>query len=118
MADDDDDAGEGRDGGLESLEARLTAPTDQKLAHIRDEYLKVGKEGQQALRQWVEQLVSANPEPLGADHIFATAQVKLFMHDGDGSEPGPHIIVSPETLLEAIRAWDQGQEYLPDMTDS
>jgi hypothetical protein len=97
---------------FERLEAKWNAPNDQRLAKWRDEYCRLSSAERQAFRQWVEQLASAK-FPFGIP-LHASAKVSILIPEG---EENRELVAKAKTLVEAIQAWDQGQEFLPGVCD-
>jgi hypothetical protein len=113
MADERPDPEEGavyRD--LDRLAAKLTAPKDQTYADIRDEYYRLSPTERQTFRQWVEQIACV--KRLSGVPLHAWAKVSISIPMGDDHR---ELVTSPKMLVEAIQAWDQGQEFLPGVLD-
>jgi hypothetical protein len=98
---------------LERLEAKLSAPIDQMLADIRDEYYGLAPDERLIFCRWVGQLAALGI-PTGVA-LYASAKVSISIPLGEHHR---ELVASPKTLVKAIRAWDQGKEFLPEFLDS
>lgn len=95
---------------LERTMTRWCAMTDQTLVDFRKEYYSYGPEVRMALLAWVEQLTALPPSASN----FLSARVHLDIPQGENTR---RLVLTPAALLQAMRAWENGEMFLPDVQD-
>jgi len=95
--------------GFWRITTKLSQKRDQSTALVRDEYLRLIGDERVEFRVWVSNLASAGKYP-GRVGIDASAQIVLTVRTGE--EKWEKVAVSPRVLVNAIAAWDSGEEYI------
>lgn len=95
-------------GGLWRMFAKLSHARDQKVAMMRDEYLRFCERDRKAFRDWVDRLAVAGayPEDLPG-HLSALVQFPV-----QADQRYEVVEATPQTLSKAFAAWDAGKEYI------
>jgi hypothetical protein len=100
--------------GFWRVVAKISQARDQVISQVRDEYSRLDKERRRILREWVEKIAVAGPAPVHKIGHSVSVAIRI---DVQGLQEMETISVSPSTLVQAIDAWDRGEDYVHNLAE-
>lgn len=101
---------------LRTIQTKLSATADQELREFKERYLEWDAEVQARFRNAIAKAAEANNALYGLPALAMSIRVRSLMlvhDDGGGMSCNGFVSMPPHALLNAITAWDQGEEYTP-----
>jgi hypothetical protein len=85
---------------------------DEKMADMRRQYARLSPEGKDKLRRCLEDLSSPAKEMLECGFLVRVQQ-EIDFEDDEGNRIFATVEYDPNVLLQAVKAWDAGEDFAP-----
>jgi hypothetical protein len=86
---------------------------DEKMADMRQNYARFSSENQEKFRSCLEKLAPVARDMLECAHFLVSIQQEIDLKDEEGNPTSFMVEFDPRMLLEAVKAWDAGENYTP-----
>lgn len=103
------------DRNLRKFRSKMVQRFDQEIQEVRENYFSLDSNERKTFRKWIEGLVEVletEPEHCMRLSVRIIIDNSVIANDGEVVYEGD-VSMSPRIILDAIKAWDDDQDYTP-----